>query len=574
MDALHVVPPQSHEVEGTLESAGDTGEFHEWAQGDSQRRDERLGLRVERVLRVGDRLWIQNPAGEVREVRGILARRQITQDFISSETFVHHPESLRLLHATRLPDGREVYEIEVTPPSGETYTIGIDTTTWLIDEQSYIDHDAPQTSYYSDFRVVDGLLVAYTELDSNGDRAYDLTSRVTRVVVDKPIDPVVFAPLRRFEIQADQPVTLPFDVVDGHPFLQVELGGKTYRFLVDTGSQTDVIDTTVAADLRLRPAGSFEVSGAARTAAQGIVMLPEMSFGAARLGPHPATVLDLSHVLRDGKPLGGVLGFPFFGAAEVRFDPDRLVITIARPGALDVDSSRIEVDTDRELAEVDGRVERAQTRLVLDTGNNEELLLFQNFVSAHPGLVETMNGQYQHNTGVGGSMASVRTMVGELSIGQQRLYNRYTDVIFANRGAFADRNDGGNVGWGTLENFVATFDLADRALYLKPARAFDDGRGRPVAGGHILDTTSPPRGHRSGALSLHDDAADRFQHSLGAARGDRSTFALAGVVFRVARIASGGFTGDGAAASPRLRRRGARAGQHAGHRACGAISTR
>jgi hypothetical protein len=72
----------------------------------------------------------------------------------------------------------------------------------------------------------------------------------------------------------------------------------------------------------------------------------------------------------------------------------------------------------------------------------------------------------------------VTAMVDMLEIGHQRLYNRYTDVILASAGAFADRNDGGNVGFGVLRNFIATFDLADRALFLEKARRFDDGRFR------------------------------------------------------------------------------------------------
>jgi hypothetical protein len=65
-----------------------------------------------------------------------------------------------------------------------------------------------------------------------------------------------------------------------------------------------------------------------------------------------------------------------------------------------------------------------------------------------------------------------------LDLGQQRLYNRYTHVILSSSGAFADRNDGGNVGYGVLHNFIATFDLANRTLYLTKARGFDDGRLR------------------------------------------------------------------------------------------------
>ncbi len=42
----------------------------------------------------------------------------------------------------------------------------------------------------------------------------------------------------------------------------------------------------------------------------------------------------------------------------------------------------------------------------------------------------------------------------------------------AEKGAFADRIDAGNVGLGILKNFIVTFDLTNSALYLgKEAKA-------------------------------------------------------------------------------------------------------
>jgi hypothetical protein len=48
----------------------------------------------------------------------------------------------------------------------------------------------------------------------------------------------------------------------------------------------------------------------------------------------------------------------------------------------------------------------------------------------------------------------------------------------AEKGAFADRVDAGNVGLGILKNFIVTFDLSNGALYLQKGDAFDDGRLR------------------------------------------------------------------------------------------------
>ncbi len=442
-------------------------------------------MRTHRTLRVGDHLWVQNSSGETRELTGLLARRQVTQDFIDSGDFAHHPEDVHVLGRAVLPDGRSVYRLRVTPPKGESYVVGIDTTTWLVDEETFIDHDSPFSLIYGDYHVVDGYLVPFTEVDSNGDHAYDVTAHVQHVIVDKPIDPRIFAALRPVTVETAKPVTTAIEEADRLFFADVTIAGKHFNFLIDSGSQADVIDPRVALALGLKPQGAVEVTGAARTASEGVVALPDLSVGGVAFPAHVATVLGLGNVLGGAAPLDGVLGYPFFAAAELRIDPTRSTMTIAEPGALPVDGERIAVDTDRELPEIHASVNGQDARVVVDTGDTQELLLFKHFLDTHQGIITYAGNRAVLNRGIGGSTNSVGVIVSDLALGSVHLYNRYTNVILASSGAFADRNDGGNVGLGTLKNFVVTFDLANKAIYLQKAQGFDDGRFRSVYDGNL-----------------------------------------------------------------------------------------
>jgi len=477
---MHLREPRTHETIGTLDGLGTSGIFHEWQDGDKERRDEELGIRTERMLRVGDQLWIQNANGEIRELRGIGARRQVTEDFIDTGSFALHPQTAKYIDRETLPDGRGMYVLEVNPLGGEAYRIGIDTQTWLIDMTSYVDHDSRQVAVYSDYRVTDGMLIPYVEVDSSGDRAFDVTSRVTDVIVDKPIPASVFAPLQPLLVSNATPVTVPYEERAGLIYAQVTIDGKVRRFLIDSASQGIVFDVSLARELGLRIQGAMEIRGASRTPSAGIVETPAIAVGGVELPTHVATVLDLSRVIQTER-VDGILGYPFFAAAELRFDPTRKTLTIARPGTLPSDGAQIEVDTDRELPEIQAEIEGAQTRVVVDTGDANELLLFRNFVDANPGRVMLTQGGAVFNRGIGGSVDAVGAIVDDLQIGPYHLYNRYTNVVMATSGAFADRNDGGNVGYGSLRNFVMTFDLPDHAFYLQRARDFDDGHDRKIA---------------------------------------------------------------------------------------------
>jgi hypothetical protein len=479
LKVLHLHTPRTEETSGTLEGLGASGIFHEWQEGSKQRRDERLGFRTQRVLRVGDQLWIQNANGEIREIQGIVARRQLTQDFVDSGDFAREPQYVHLLGRHMLPDGRSVYELRVQPPQGEPYVVGIDASTWLVDETSYVDHDVSQTSIYSDYRVTEGILVPYTEVDSNGDHAYDVTSRVTSVVVNEPIDPSVFAPLRPSVVDTDTPVVVPLDRHRGLLFTTVTIDGRPFHFLIDSGSQGNVLDIQAVKALGLHPEGSLEITGAARVASQGVVETPDLYVGPVKLPVHVASVIDLGGIVSDTH-VDGVLGYPFFAAAEVRIDPDAWKMTIARPGTLPRLGNSITVDTDRELPEISASIDGENSRFVVDTGDSNELLVFKSFIDKYPQTISWVGNSPVRSFGIGGSTSAVNAIVSDLNIGTFHLYNRYANVILASSGAFADRNDGGNIGEAVLSNFITTFDLANHTLELDRAHRFDDGRYRDV----------------------------------------------------------------------------------------------
>ncbi|HTZ54177.1 MAG TPA: aspartyl protease family protein [Candidatus Acidoferrum sp.] len=478
LKALQVREPQTHETTGTLLGAGISGAFHEWVEGDKARRDDTFGIRTQRTLRVGDRLWQENANGEIRELQGIIARRQVTEDFIDSGEFAKHPEDVQFVDHETLYDGRDVYVLLVSAPNGEPYRVALDTKTWLVDQEGFVDGDSMQTATYSDYKVVDGLLIPYTEVDSDGTHAFDITSHVTTVTVDQPIAASIFALLPASTVSNTTPVIVPYEEHGGLMFAKVTIDGKPHTFLIDSAAQADVFDVSLAATLGLHPEGTVEIRGTGRTTSPGVIEAPPITLGGVTFPMHVATVLKLPQF--EQTSVDGILGYPFFAAAELRFDPTQQNITIGQPGSLPIDGTKIAVDTDRELPEIIAQVQGAPTRVIVDTGNQKELLVFKSFIEAHPGLVSLALLGPTLNRGIGGSVDTVGTIVYVLQLGPYRLFNRYADVVLSTTGAFADRNDGGNVGYGSLRNFVMTFDLAEHALYLQKAQGFDDGHDRRV----------------------------------------------------------------------------------------------
>jgi hypothetical protein len=462
---------------GTLSGEGLTGTFGSWQQGDDERTDEMLGPRVERTLRVGNRLLAQDANGDVRQLTGVLARRDLTQRFIDSGEFARHPERLVFLGETFV-DGRPAYALDVTADGGETETLYLDAVTYLPLRVAYDDDDGRTTVDLADWRTIGGHRFAFKSVESDGDRAFDVTQLTTSISLDVPIDPAQFAPFVPRAVDLPAAVTLPLEVSEGHIFAPVRIAGRTYRFLIDSGSQDIVIDAHVAAQLGLRPVGAIEASGATRTGGLQVARLSDLEVGGAHFRNLVVSTIDLGASTEGAFRIDGILGYPFFAQTMLRLDIANRTMTIGAPGSLPVAGDRIAIDLDRLFPEAQFGVDRSLTEpFIVDTGSAAEVLLYKPFVEKHAGIVPFKSAD-RSSYGIGGETRSYLSALDEIDLGDTPIYHADADVMLANSGAFADRFDAGNVGLGVLKNFIVTFDYASGAMYLEHGASFDDGRMR------------------------------------------------------------------------------------------------
>jgi hypothetical protein len=462
---------------GTLAGEGLNGTFASWQQGDDERTDEMLGPRVERTLRVGNRLIAQDANGDVRQLTGVLARRDLTQRLIDSGDFARHPERLVFLGETFV-DGRAAFAVDVTADGGETERLYLDASTYLPLRIAYDDDDGRTTVDLADWRTIGGHRFAFKSVESDGDRAFDVTQLTTSVSLDVPIDPAQFAPFVPRAVDMPAPVTSPLEIRQGHVFAAVHIAGHTYRFLIDSGSQDIVVDAHVAAQLGLRAIGAIEASGATRTGGLQVARLNDLEVGGAHFRNLVVSTIDLGASTEGAFRIDGILGYPFFAQTMVRLDVANRTMTIGPPGSLPIAGERIAIDLDRLFPEAKFGIDRSLTEpFVVDTGSAAEVLLYKPFVEKHAGIVPFKSAD-RAGYGIGGQTRSYLSELDEIDLGETPIYHADTDVMLANSGAFADRFDAGNVGLGVLKNFVVTFDYTSGAMYLEHGAAFDDGSMR------------------------------------------------------------------------------------------------
>jgi len=452
-------------ISGTLQGEGLTGAFRSWRDGDRSRDDQQLGPRSEEVLSVGERLWLLDSEGAVRPLTGVLLRRSRTERFIDDGTFADEPEHCVDRGTTPLRD-RTVRMLDVTAPGGQTETVYLDETTGLPARVAYDDDDGRTTIDLDDWRSVAGHRFSFHSVVSNGDHPFDVTQTTTDVQVPKAIPSATFDVPKARTIDMAAPETLQMQVRQNHLYVPVQIDGKEYQFLIDTGAASMVLDRRVATDIGLHAEGAFQASGATRTV------------GSGHLRSLVVSTLDLGGSTRGAFRIDGILGYPFFAEAMVRMDLGNDTLTFGPPGSLPMKGIRIPLELDRGLPEATLRLNNlVDGQFVIDTGDSAEMLLYRPFVDRHPGVVPFTTAS-RNSYGVGGATASYRTALDILNVGSIPMYHVAVDVMLATNGAFADRFTSGNVGLGVLRNFVLTFDEANSAMYVEKSLQFDDGRDR------------------------------------------------------------------------------------------------
>ncbi len=464
-------------AEGTLSGEGLSGTFRIARDGPDEREDDVLGPRRETTLRLGDRIFVQNANGNVRELRGYLRRRALTDELIGSGAFVHEPQHARFAGWGSV-GGARAWRLEISADGGEPETLWIDASTGLPLRLEYLDGDGPSYVDYSDWRDVDGRKLAFRDVLTDGDHRFDTVQQTDSVRIGTPIEPSTFVLPPARTLLADRVHTLPLIERDGHVGVTVRIADRDWFFLLDTGAQSILVDTAVLRAAGVSGQGAMEVRGAARSGGLVAAVLPKIEIDGVAMNDVVVSSLDIARNLMGGAKIDGILGYPFFASAVVEMDFARGVMRFGPPGSFTPRGTHVDLDVDRELAETNVRVNgRLDAPFIVDTGNSGDLLLYRPFLDAHPGIVP-FSALPSWSYGIGGANATYRTSLDAVQLGGFDLYHRSVDVVLAKQGAFADRVDAGNVGLGVLRNFVATFDIGHAGMYLAPGASFDDGRWR------------------------------------------------------------------------------------------------
>lgn len=393
---------------------------------------------------------------------------------------------------------RSFHLVKVQPPAGHALTLWIDFDTHRLVRVVWLDgHQRENTTYFSDYRQVNGIWYPFVQRSSTGDPSSDVTMTITKFRVRTGLTREDFAPpistVHDAQLLAGESTTIPFLLKGGMIVVNVSINGKPpLPFVLDSGA-LNVLTPEAAKSLQVATEGDLSANGVGNSQVSAhLAHIRTYRVGSAELADQRFIILPLPRTFIDnGKqaPVAGLIGYELLRRFLVQIDYHRRELTIALPGKTgEADrGTRVQLLFNGRNCFVTASVDSVPGYFGIDTGDDGALTLFGSFLSAHPLPIQTP-GIEGFQGGVGGSASTLLTRVNSFSIGPFTVQRPLTELHSATGGAFASTRVAGNLGSQIFRNFIMTFDYEHRSLYLK--RSPDFGYSMPYnRSGIHLDMT-------------------------------------------------------------------------------------
>jgi hypothetical protein len=427
----------------------------------------------------GETAWSQDASGQSRaddseEARQVAANEAYRRTY--SAFTGRRSGKLEYLGAQQ--DGATQFEVvRITPADGRPFDLWIDSSSHLISRAVEKTGTRISTTYYTDYREVQGVRIAHNVRINLGDPKYDVVLTIDSIAFNGAIDSAQFTmpapPPPDFGFaQGASAVAVPFELVNNHIYVDVKLNGRgPYRLLCDTGG-ANVVTPALAIELGLKTEGQLEGAGVGEKSEDiSLTKIERLEIGDAFIDNQVFYVFPLGEFGRvEGIAAHGLIGYEVFKRFVVRIDYEGHRLTFAAPGSFEYTGSgvRVPFKFKDHIPQVQGEIDGIPGTFDIDTGSRSTLDLMAQFVEKHR-LTDRYQPKFTGVTGwgVGGPSRSALARATVLKLGDVTIGRPVIELTLQTKGAFTDQYVAGNVGAGLLKRFNLVFDYQGQAIYFE-----------------------------------------------------------------------------------------------------------
>jgi hypothetical protein len=429
----------------------------------------------------GERAWEKEPSGTVTyQAGGDTVPLAITESYQDQNLWWRKDRGGAAIESLgRKPNNGASFDVlRVTPKGGAALECWFDAKTHFLARTIEFQGTQTITTFYSDYKPVDGVQLAHKIVIDDGSGPQGLqTQTLTSARFLKAQDPARFAKpeahLDDYAIAGGATeTTVPFRLLNNHIYADVSINGSTpMTFLFDTGGHTILTPETAKA-LDIKPQGAVTSAGGGDALVQsGLTVARTITVGGVTLKNQAASVLTFSAKGVEGVNEQGMLGYELFARFVTRIDYGNHTMTFIDKTHFDPAGAGtpVPIRLYHQFPEVLGSYDGIPARFGIDTGSRMTLMLTRPFAQDH-GLLEKAEQSPLAMTGwgVGGASRGYVFHGGVLKLADVTVDNPLTSISADKGGAGASAAFPNNVGGGMLKRFVVTLDYDHSTMYLKP----------------------------------------------------------------------------------------------------------
>lgn len=477
----------------------------------------------------GKTAWTQDASGQARAEAGEDARLAAANEAYRTALAFWYPQRwpAEVESLGRREEGARGFDVlRITPRGGRPFELWIDGATRLFDRVAEAGAVELRTYYFSDFREVDGVKVPFATRSTNGDTRYDQLVTAESISFNQPIAAADFAmpapPPPDFTLAGGATsVSVPFELLNNHIYLDVTLEGKgPFRLLCDTGG-ANVVTPDLARTLGLTPQGALQGRGVGdKSEDVGLVKVGALEVGGVTLRDQVFAVFNLGPLTgAEGVPVNGLIGYEVFKRFVVRVDYEHRALTLTLPAAFSYHGTGVVVPFkfNEHIPQVEGAIDGIAGAFDIDTGSRASVDLLGPFVEEH-GLRARYAPKLEGvaGWGVGGPARAQFTRAGSLRLGGLEVSRPLIELTLQTKGTFSGKYVAGNVGGALLSRFNVTFDYSRQQLIFERHSGSDQPMPFDRAGAWFnLAAGAPP------TFEVIDVYAGSAAADAGLRQGDR-----------------------------------------------------
>jgi hypothetical protein len=384
------------------------------------------------------------------------------------------------LVGVRSENGSSFDILSITPEGGRAFEAWIDRSTRLLartDEQQAEDR---VVTTYSDYRAVEGVMLPFTIRTGDGvEPSFDEVEKIQSAEINPSIPDNFYALPSPPPFDVELPeghtnVEVPFRLTaDNRIMVPVTLNTTTVEAEFDSGGNLLLQPGTVS-KLAIETAGRHQQRGGGEgstTSKTGRV--DTITLGGAKV----RNLTFHSFAFHPDKPDEALVGLEILQRFVIRFDFDRLIMTLTDPRVFDYHGPGVIIPFHFQdnQPEVKGSIDGIAGLFAIDTGDNSSLLLIAPFARRY-GLVNRYDADIPYSgKSIGATRGvwarkRVRTIALDGPDGRPavEVHNPVTRISLQRAGFDANRNVSANIGLGILRQFNLTFDYPRHRIILEP----------------------------------------------------------------------------------------------------------